>query len=196
LLAPVSRVRGARAFLEQVRPAIEGVQGAAPAERLAGIDPRSDPIHLNQPPQVPRSPWYVPEILFGLLLVNAVLVWLDQRYPRAIPSDLVLTTFFAEAVLAVVSLAFRGGRDPRLALYAIVALALAGTGWDGVSLMRGYLAFVNQAVEAGRQGRPTPQVFSWIASGHAALIAAGWRVAAGLAGLATAFFDRRRGVSR
>ena len=104
----MSRVRGARAFLDRIRPAIEGAQGTIAAERIATLTPAGGPP-AEAPPEVPAPPGYLPEVLFGLFLVNAACVLMASRFPQTQFGNVLLTTFFAEFVILVVALVRRPG---------------------------------------------------------------------------------------
>jgi hypothetical protein len=189
LLAPVSRLRSVRKFLARVRPAIEAAQGNLPAQGFATPEQSHAPPVGSPPPGVVRAPGVVPEVLFGLFLLDAALVFLP--YPEA--GMVLLTAFFAEIVLAVMALARRGARDPRRIAYAVVIIGLLCMAGDVTGLARAVAGWVTRLVEAARQGTQTPPHFSWAYSHGAALFAAGWRLAAGMAGLAASFLERRAG---
>src|SRR5439155_252376 len=151
-----ARLRAAHAFLAQLRPAIEAVQGSLAPERVAMLEQPGPPAGPGQPPGVPRTPGYMPEILFALFLADAVLVGIDQRLPRAGTSELLFTAFFAEIVLAVVALFRRGSRDPRRIAYAVIAVALVCMGWDAVSFVRSFAGWMSSVMEAARQKQTSP----------------------------------------
>jgi len=197
LLEPMARLRAAHAFLAQLRPAIEAVQGSLAPERVAMLEQPGPPAGPGRPPGVPRTPGYMPEILFALFLADAVLVGIDQRLPRAGTSELLFTAFFAEIVLAVVALFRRGSRDPRRIAYAVIAVALVCMGWDAVSFVRSFAGWMSSVMEAARQKQTAPQpVFSWTSMHGAALFASGWRLTAGVIGLISAYFERAARGSR
>jgi hypothetical protein len=191
LLAPVSRVRGARAFLDRIRPAIEGVQGVLAAERIGTLTPGTPPEQA--PPEVPAPPGYLPEILFALFLIDALFVLASTRFARAEFSNILPTTFFAEFVILVVALIRRPGRDPRRFIYALMAVAIVCMGWDAVALGRSFVGYMGSVFDDARRGKAAPPtVLAWMGFQHApAIFAASWRAAAGVIGLAAAFLERR-----
>lgn len=190
-LAPVSRVRGARALLDRLRPAIEARQGTLAPERIASmIEPGGPPA--DAPPEVPSAPGYLPEVLFGLFLLNAVFVLAAVSFPRAQFGNVLPTTFFAEFVILIFALIRRPGRDPRRFIYALMALALLCMGWDAFGLGRSFVTFMGTVFEQARRGKAAPPTLAgWIAFQHtSAVFAASWRAAAGFIGLAAAFLER------
>jgi len=104
-----------------------------------------------------------------------------------------LTTLFAEFMLVVVTLARRKGRDPRVAIYVIVALALVGVGFDivtfGGELVRWYMTVMDKA----KNGEKTITPITFLPKGGMRLtVAYAWRAVAGVVGMAAAFYERRR----
>jgi hypothetical protein len=184
LLAPVDRMKTARAFLGHIRPAIEAVQGKlehTPAEP-------SPPGMGDSPPEVSRSPGYLPEVLFVLFLVDAALVLANLHFPRSPIGNALPTTFFAEIVLVIVALIRRAGRDSRRVIYALMLATLVCIGWDAINLSRSFIAL---AVEASRRTNPEPVMVSWEPLAHGeAVFAAAWRIAAGVIGLVSAYLSR------
>jgi hypothetical protein len=190
LLAPVSRLRQARAFLAELQPAIDAVQGTLFPEAFGEVQAVERTV--LDPPKVPRSVSYLPEVIFALLLVDAVLILIGMRYPRTEISGGLLTTFFAEVVLAIVALV---KRDPRRAVYAMVGVTLLGAVWDIVQLAGAFTGWISSIMEVARAGKSEPmQHFSWTRSQSVALFAAGWRFVAGVIGLLAASFGRRAGA--
>ncbi len=193
LLAPVSRVRGARAFLDRIRPAIDAVQGTLAPERIATLTPPGRSPE-QAPPEVPAPPGYLPEILFALFLIDAAFVLASTSFARAgLFADILPTTFFAEFVILVVALIRRPGRDPRRFIYALMAVAIVCMGWDAVAMGRSFADYMGSVFEDARRGKATPPtVVAYMAFRHApAIFAASWRAAAGIIGLAAAFFERQ-----
>jgi hypothetical protein len=195
LLVPVSRLRTARMFLTQVQPAIEAVQGRLSPEEIAALEQPGGPAPVDQPPEVPSAPGYLPEAVFALFLIDALLVLIDQRYPKLESGNILITTFFAEAVLVVVALIRRGARDPRRIIYGVMIVAILCMGWDLVGLTRSLGTWLTLIMDSAKKSRPPqPQpVFGWAWSHGAAVFAAGWRMVAGPLGLALAYFERRTG---
>jgi len=191
LLSPVSRVRGAQAFLGRIRPAIEGAQGTLAAERIATLTPPGGP-RAEEPPEVPAPPGYLPEVLFTLFLVNAGCVLGASRFPQSQFSSVLLTTFFAEFVLLVAALVRRPGRDPRRFIYALMVVAILFMGWDAIALGRSFVGYMGSVFEDARRGKAAPPtVASWMAFQNSpAVFAASWRTAVGTIGLVAAWFER------
>jgi hypothetical protein len=191
LLAPVSRVRRARAFLGRVQPAIEAHQGVLLPERLASLTPPGGPP-AEAPPEVPSAPGYLPEILFGLFLLNAVFVLAAFTFPRAQLGNVLPETFFGEFVILVFAFIRRPGRDPRRFIYALMAVAIVCMGWDAYGLGRSFIIYMGSVFEQARRGKAAPpSMTGWMAFQHApAVFAASWRAAAGFIGLAAAFIER------
>lgn len=189
LLAPVSRERAARKFLDTIQPPIEAVQGRIAPDTIAEVLPAATAI-LDQPPEVPQAPGYLPEVLFGLFLLNAVVLLVDSRFPQTEAASVLPTTMFGEAFLLIVALARRGSRDPRRVIYALMVVAIAFVGWDATSVVRGVGGWFTAVVEAGKRGLP-PVRIPVNAFPHAnVMFAAGWRMAIGVVGLIAAWMER------
>src|SRR5579862_7080863 len=154
ILSPVTRMRSAQRFLARLRPAIEAAQGSLAPDRAAAID-GGIPFQ-EKPPDVPHPPGYLPEVLFLLFLVNAIIVLASVRFPQTQLANILLTTISGEVILAVVALVRRGGRDPRRFIYFLIAAAIAGIGWDGIHLAGSFYRWINGAMEAARQGQQGP----------------------------------------
>jgi hypothetical protein len=190
LLAPVSRIKTADNFVALLRPVIESVQGALPAEGVTFETPDSGP----PPPDIVSSPGYLPEFLFATFLVNALLLWSTARFPKVpeLPAIL-LNTLFAEFVLIVVALLRRKGRDARVVVYVILGLSIVGIGFDivtfGGELVRWYMTVLDKA----KNGEKTITPLTFLPkNGMRLTIAYAWRAVAGVVGLAAAFFERPR----
>jgi hypothetical protein len=192
-LAPVSRTKIAQKFLASVRPAIEGVQGVLPQAEIAAIEVpfvTAEPA----PPEIVTPPGYLPEILFGTFLLNAILIWLTIRLPKANEVTAVLiNTLGAEVILIVVAGFRRKGRDPRVIVYTIIALAVLGLGFDGATVVRGLGGWYMGLIEKARNGDRSITPLSIFPPGaKETIIAAVWRAVAGIGGLAAAFYERRQ----
>jgi hypothetical protein len=190
LLAPVTRASTARAFLDQVRPAIEAAQGTLAASAEMTMAPAIDP-----PPQIPVEQGYLPEILFGLYLVDAVMILIGSRFPNAPMGGPLMTTLLAEVVIliaAVIRGGRRGSRDPRRIIYVLMLATFLCIGWDAYGIVKGVAGWFQDILEAGQRGR-TPPSLPPIAllQGKGAIFGAGWRMAAGAIGLALARFERK-----
>jgi hypothetical protein len=199
-LAPVSRMRIARKFLARVAPEIEAVQGTLTPEhaltvRQAGV------VLTGQPPEVPRPAIYIPEILFGLLLLDAALVWADVRFSNAQTSGILATAFPAEVVMAVFLLLaspVHAGRRSRVFSRAVSAAALLCMLVDAVFLIGAGTNWFMGVLDATRLGRPPSSniVVRWPATDPFPYFGAAWRAAAGAVGLAVAWWERRKGERR
>lgn len=186
-LRPISRVRTARSFLDTVQPKIEAVQGTlGPPEEIQLMEASPAP---DAPPEVPAAPSLLPEIVFGLFLLDAALILLAVRFPRSQIDAVLPTTFFAEIVLVIVGLIRRGGRGPRGVVYALLLLAIVGIGWDATEVAKNLGLWISAVIQTGRQDRPL-ELFSQSGSQRAAIIAAMWRIATGATGLAALFLGR------
>lgn len=187
LLPSVNRVRSAQALLAQLRPAIEAVQGALALDRISTLEPQARP--LDSPPEVPQPPGYLPEILFGLFLLNAVLILVGLRFPRSEMSSALPTTILAEIALLIFALIRRPGRDPRRVIYGVMIATIFFIGWDAVAVGQSFLTFVSEAARRGNN--ISFETANWTAlHGNRALIAAAWRIAAGSVGLLASYMER------
>lgn len=195
LLTPVSRQRVARAFLAAIGPAIEAVQGTFPPERIAelgrmrGASPLTDPG--AEPPHVPPARNYVQEVLFGLLLLDAVFLWIASRWSFSEAPGLLMTFYFAEIVLIVVALV-RDARDIRRFSYAILAVALICYAADLVNVGRDAAGWFMQVAQSAQVGGQPPAVF-WTPSARQTLFAEAWRCVAGAAGWLAIYAERQTG---
>ena len=190
LLAPVSRTRIAQTFLATLRPMIEAAQGLMP-EQFTAIE-TSAPFELP-PPQLVSPPGYVPEILFGLFLVNAVILWSLTRFPASQELfGVLLNTMIAEVMLIVVALLRRKGRDNRVIIYVLMVVCVAGIAFDSRAVGRGVVTWYMTLLEKAKHGDRSATLMSLFPPGtHDAVIAYSWRAAAGVLGLAAAFWERR-----
>jgi hypothetical protein len=190
LLAPVSRVRTADNFLALIRPVIESVQGSLPAETVETPAATWEP----PPPKIVSAPGWVPEILFGTFLLNALLIWASMMFPKVpeLPAIL-LNTLMAEVVLIVVALARRGPRDPRVVIYVIVALSIIGVAYDGVTIVGEIISWYTKLLNKAKAGDKSITPLTFLPTGGTRIIVAcAWRALAGVAGLSAAFYERRK----
>ncbi len=195
LLTPVKRMNTARLVLGKLQSAIEAVQGAIPTEQLASFDDRTS-AHAGgmsgTPPEIVAAPGYLPEITFGLFLVNAVAIALNVYIRNEQLTGLLLTTLFGELVLVVVALIRRGTRDPRRYLYVLLVISLIGIGWDAfyfVQTITGWFTGIVDA-SAARAANAARRSLSLCSITIAVSIAGAWRAVAGLIGLGIAYFER------
>jgi hypothetical protein len=190
LLRPVSRMPGARDFLQRVGPAIEAVQGSLSGEQAAKLEFSAAPF--EKPPEVVRAPGFLPEVLFLLFLMDAVLVLANMRFPQAQLSSILLTTIFGEIVILIVALLRRAGRDPRRVVYGLIIAAIFCLGWDVGHVAGSLFGWANGVVAAGTRGGAPPSLVTWVALGpRDTMFAAAWRIAAGAIGLSAAWLERR-----
>jgi hypothetical protein len=191
LLAPVVHVRTARAVLARIRPLIEAAQGTLTPERAAAVDVAPDPV--AKPPEVAHAPGYLPEVLCGVFLLNAALILASVRFPKAQIANVLFTTLFGEFVMIVVALLRRSGRDARRVIYAVIAVALIGVGWDFIHITGNVMGWFNGVVESARRGDPgpPPSILNLnLFSQSNALYAGMWRIVAGVIGFIAAWFER------
>jgi hypothetical protein len=189
ILASVYRMKTADKVLALLRPVIESAQGALPAEALVTVETPVAP-----PPEIASAPGYLPEFLFGTFLLNALLLWASSRFPD-IPElpGMLLTTLFAEFMLIVVALFRRKGNDPRVVIYAIVALALIGVGFDVVTFGGEIVRWYMKTLERAKNGDKTITPLTFIPKGGVRLtLACAWRAVAGAVGMAAAFYERSK----
>jgi len=188
-LPPVYRIRIARKFLAAVRSRIEAAQGVLTADLPEIPTPAPEPAL----PDLVSTPGYVPEILFGLFLVNAVVIWASTQFTK-VPEfpGLLLTTLFAELLLIVVALLRRKGRDPRVITYIVIAVALVGFAYDVNTIAHGLFGWYTTVLQKAKSGDRSYTAISLFPAGRGAVIASSWRAVAGVVGLAAAFLERRK----
>jgi hypothetical protein len=193
LLTPVSRMKTARAFLATVRPLIEAVQGVLPMDGTVLIETPPSAWE-TPPPDLATSPGYVPEVLFGTFLLNAVMIWASVQFPKVQEIlGVLITTLFAEILLIAVALVRRRGRDTRVVIYVLIALAIVGFGFDIVTIGRELGNWYLNVIDKAKSGdKAVPPMSLFPAGGHRATIAYSWRAAVGIFGLAASYFERRR----
>jgi len=186
-LEPVNRAKTARRVLGILRPMIEVVQGALPQRQsIFEIPAPSEP----PPPELVSKPGYLPEIVFGLFILNAALIWASMHLPKLqeIPG-LLLSTLPVEALLTVVAIL---RRDARVVTYVVLILAIGGIGFDFVTIARelgGWFIAIQDTARTGSKAVPVMKIFP--AGGLRTTIAYSWRPVAGVIGLAAAFWERR-----
>lgn len=190
LLAPVSRQKTADRFLALLCPVVESAQGALPAETPAEVveTPWEPP-----PPAIVDTPGYLPELLFGTFLLNALLIWLATQFPK-VPElpGILMTTLFAEFVLIVVALFRRKGRDPRVIVYVILSLAILGVAFDTVTIGGEIVGWYTKMLDKAKAGDKSITPLTFLPTGGMRItVACAWRAIAGVVGLAAAFFGRR-----
>ncbi|HEY2842002.1 MAG TPA: hypothetical protein VGJ09_00065, partial [Bryobacteraceae bacterium] len=197
LLTPVRRVRTAREFLARICPEIEAVQGSLPAD-AAGLMESADAAaaarsSADQPPEMPTPALgYAMEILFGLILVDAILIPVAQLFPilGTPASSLLLTTFFTEVVLAIFVLVRRASHDPRRTAFVLTGVALACMAVDVFGIGRSMVTWFVQVMEAAQRQQTIAPQLSVNLSPIWMSFSVGWRVCIGLAGLVASRMER------
>jgi hypothetical protein len=197
-LTPIGRMRVARKVLAQLQPAIEAVQGAIAVEQIQEIDDRSSSQaaqvqNAYQPPEIVQQPGYLPEIVFGVFLLNAAIILFSERFHNQQAAGALYTTLFAEALLVVVALVRRGSRDFRRYIYVLMTLAILGIVWDVALFAQTFWKWISAVADAGQHGRPAPLPAGIGASFERTheMISVGWRISLGIIGLITARFERK-----
>ena len=191
LLEPVSRIRIANSFLGIVQPMIEAAQGVLP-EQLSVPETPSE-TWTAPPPELVSSPGYLPEVLFGLFLIDAILVWAAAHYPKLQEiGGVLLNLIFCELVLIPVAFIRRKGRDPRLIVYVIIGLAVLGLGFDLKTIGGVIGGWYLSVLEKAKNGDKTTSIIELFPLSRETVISCYWRAAAGIIGLAAAFYERRR----
>lgn len=196
-LTPVRRISTARKVLAQLQPAIEGIQGSIAPEQIQQIEDQSSSrtvgVAQDQPPEIVQQPGYLPEVVFGLFLLNAAVILVSVQFRNAQVMGLLPTSLFAELLIAVVALVRRGSRDFRRYVYVLMVITLLGIGWDLFLFGRNYGHWIMDVAEAGQHGRaaPIPTTPGAAFDKFHGMIAAGWRIAASVLGFAAAYWERR-----
>jgi len=195
-LYPISRMRTARTFLAALTPAIETVQGSVPGEDLAARAAmahqsalaESTPQPTPQPPAIDRPLSYTPEILFGLLMLDSVLVFVALQSTFSVAFGLLPTMYFAEfliGILALVQSRTRNAASVAVLIAAFVCIVIDPFALSGIAAWPGVVAVFRQ---------PSSGAASWniqiAASGRTLLLAVGWRAAMAITGLAVCHFER------
>ncbi len=188
LLPSVNRLRTAQNLLAELRPAIEAVQGSLSADRIPSLEPRSFTVPFDAPPEVPQPPGYLPELLFGLFLLNAALLLVDVRFPRSQIANALFTTVSGEIAILIFALIRRPGRDARRIVYGVMLVSIACICWDALDLGRSFVSLVTEASRRGNNLAFDTTVNIW--GQKRALFAAGWRIAAGAIGLIASYMER------
>jgi len=128
----------------------------------------------------------------GLFLANGVLMW-ATRFPQVQQFwGILLNSMVAQFVLVIAALLRRKGRDRRFWVYAAMALGLIGIGLGAAEMVQGlgswYMALLEKAKHNDRSITP----LTVFASAHSQrILAPVWCAAAGVLGLAAAFWERR-----
>ena len=191
-LRPVSRMRTARALLAAITPAIEAVQGSVLAEELAAqaaMMPRTTPAASTpQPPAIERPLGYTPEVLFGLLMLDSLLVFVALRSTVGVAFGLLPTVYFAEFLIGILALVQSRGRSTTsvaILIAAFLCIVIDPFALSATAAWPGLVAVFRQA----SSGTP-PWNLQISASTTTLLLAVGWRAAMAITGLAVCHFER------
>ena len=188
-LAPVTRLRHALKFLAQIQPVIEGVQGATAPDQLTATLLPATPGPGTRP-EIERPRGHAAEILFGLILVDAVLVAVDQRFPQTQASSVLFATMVAEFVLALLVLIRAGTQNLRRLIPSLALIALCCIAWDSVGLLRGLGRWGMEVAATAQLGKAVMSTYVWSPSRQDAWFAGLWRLGTGVSGLAALYFGR------
>ena len=191
-LYAISRMRTARSFLTTISPVIEAVQGSAPAEDLAAQRAMTPQIATAEstarPPAIERPLGYTPEILFGLLMLDSVLVFVALQSTFSVAFGLLPTMYFAEfliGILALVQSRTRSATSVALLIAAFLCILIDPFALSGAAAWPSVVAVFRQPA-AGTD----PWNTRMAASGTAMLLAVGWRATMAITGLAVCHFER------
>ncbi len=190
-LPPVSRKKIADAFIATVSQAVQSAQGAVTSEELAPSEPA--PIHVQpstpQPPphDVPSNRGFLPELLFGLLLLDAVLVWVGIQASIPNATGLLPTIYLAELVLAGV-LAFRH-KSLGVLLTALAVMTLVLCLAD-ISTASGVVAFKKIMNNTRIKEDAFPLNSFYLSQQNTAVAASSWRIVIGVVGVVKCLLDR------
>jgi len=196
-LDPVSRVRQAHEFIERLKPEIEASQRTLATADSAALEEHGPQGTGPAPPQIVSPFGYLVEIVFGLFLLDAVLLLLNLRFPDEVVGQGLITAFFAEMVLVIVALFRREAWTRGRVVSTMLVLALIGMSWDTAGMMSGFGDWVQQVIQSIREGSQVTAAFVWQPVRKDALLSAAWRLVAGGIGLAIALNERRNpGVQR
>jgi hypothetical protein len=191
-LYPISRMRTARSFLAAIIPAIEIVQGSVAVEDLAAQAAMTPQIALAepapQPPAIDRPLGYAPEILFGLLMLDSVLVFVALQSTFSVAFGLLPTMYFAEfliGILALVQSRTRSATSIAVLIAAFLCIVIDPFVLSGSAAWPSVVAVFRQ---------PSSGAGPWnnqiAASGTALLLTVGWRAVMAITGLAVCHFER------
>ena len=163
------------------------------AEQFVTIETPS-PAWEPPPPELTSAPGYIPEFLFVVFLLNAALIWASVQFPKIQEiSGVLINLLLAELLLIVVALVRRRGRDTRVIIYIVIILSLIGFGFDLMAMSRQMFGFYLTTVEKAKSSdKSTTLIALFPSGGRGAMIAYSWRAAAGIFGLAAAFYERRK----
>jgi hypothetical protein len=192
-LYPISRMRTARSFLATITPAIETVQGSVPADELVARAAMTPPqITLvgptPQPPAIDRPLSYTPEVLFGLLMLDSVLMLVALQSTISVAFGLLPTIYVAEfliGILALVQSRTRSATSVVVLIAAFLCIAIDPFALSGIAAWPGLVAVFRQ---------PSAGAAPWnnrvTASGTTLLLAVGWRALMAVSGLVVCHFER------
>ncbi len=146
----------------------------------------------QQPPPIIRPRGHLPEILFGLLFVDAILVSFSLRSFANIALGALSTVYLAEIVLgigAVIQTRSRSAICLGLAIAAILGTIVDASVLSGPA---GFAEFVRVLIDAIQRNITNPGGAVVLHTPVQTIVeSAGWRIAVSLLGLAACFVDRR-----
>lgn len=190
LLSPVSRRNASWKFMSQVAPAIEAIQGAVNPDELQIAASQSIGPAVSQPPEVKRGRSYVAEIFFGLMMIDAVLIWVALRTSVPNAYGLMPTIYLAEIILAAVTLSQKSVTRAALLAWSTLGLLCVLADISTNSGIAAWSVFLNSQ-PAFRDAEPRVLDSIWLSARTTALVATGGRLGLGVIGLALCYFDRR-----
>jgi hypothetical protein len=189
----VSRMPTARSFLAAVAPAVEAVQGTLPSEQFTQA-PWADPspvaasATMAQPPALHRTLRYGPEALFGILLLDSILVFMALRATVGAAFGLLPLVYFAEFVLGILALTQARERNATLLIVLVatfVCVLIDPFALSGLAVWPGFVAGLREA-SAGMPAWALPIA----APARTMLLSIGWRAMMAIVGLLVCYFER------
>ncbi len=203
----ISRMSTARSFLAKLSPLIESIQGAVPEEELIdetwpALAPERSPgaattgslETLSKPPAITRAPGYAPEVLFGTLGLNSVLVFVGLRSEIGVALGLLPVVYMAEFVLGVVALFQSRARNAAILAVlgaAFLCIVIDPFVMSGSAVWPGLVSGMREAASSGT----LPWNVLIAAPRKTMLLASGWRAALAVMGLLVCYFERTTAYS-
>src|SRR5205807_1716893 len=131
---------------------------------------------------------YTPEVLFGLLMLDGLLVFVALRSTVGVAFGLLPTVYFAEFLIGILALIQSRGRSTTSAAILIAAflcILIDPFALSGPAAWPGMVAAFRQASSV-----TPPWNLQISASTTTSLLSVGWRVAMAITGLAVCHFER------
>jgi hypothetical protein len=194
-LKSVDRVRTARKLIAMLTPPIKAAQGAVTPEAIAqALSSTSEVQQVATPPEPPAvtaGRGYLLEVLFGVLLLDSLLAWLATRSQLTTALGAFIVVFSAELLLGIVALIRTSSRAS--ISYILVALTVVISlidlfAWSGPATWHSFANLIQQRQSPG-QALLLDDPIS--VSAQTVWLMVGWRLAVGLLGLASCYFERR-----